>query len=98
MTSDAYYVCSGFGKLSQWYQNLQAHPDVSIQVGGRKLNVHAELLPPEECGDEMIRYVEAHPNLAKNLMQIVGYEVPETKEEYRSLAEKSLPFVRFVSR
>lgn len=95
---DAYYVCSGFGKKSQWYQNLAANPDGKIQVGGRKLEVHATLLPPEQCGDEMVRYVKAHPNLANNLIQIIGHEPPENVEGYRSLAEQHLPFVKFTKR
>ena len=95
---DAYYVCSGFGKLSHWYQNLEAEPDVTIQVGGRKLAVHANLLAPSACGDEMVRYVQQHPKLAQNLIQIIGYDPPQTIEEYRTLAEKSLPFVKFTPR
>lgn len=96
--SDAYIVCSGFGIKSQWFQNLKATPDVNIQVGRRKLRVHAELLPPEQCGDEMARYAEAHPQLANNLIQIIGHEAPDSIEGYRALAEEWLPFVRFTSR
>lgn len=97
-TEDAYYVCSGFGKLSHWYQNLEANPDVAIQVGNRKLAVHAELLAPSACGDEMVRYVETHPKLAQNLIQIIGHEPPQSTEGYRTLAESSLPFVKFTPR
>lgn len=96
--ADAYYVCSGFGVKSQWFQNLQANPDVNIQVGRRKLAVHAEILPPSVCGDEMVRYVEAHPNLADNLIQIIGFDAPDDLEGYRSLAEEWLPFIRFTKR
>ena len=46
----------------------------------------------------MVRYVEQHPKLAQNLIQIIGYEPPQTIEEYRTLAEKSLPFVKFTPR
>lgn len=95
---DSYYVCSGFGKLSHWYQNLEANPDVKIQVGKRKLDVHAELLSPSACGDEMVRYAEHHPKLAQNLMQIIGHDVPPTIEGYRPLAEQFLPFVKFTPR
>lgn len=34
--ANVYYVASGFGKKSDWYRNLQAHPDVTIQVGNKK--------------------------------------------------------------
>ena len=96
--TDTYTVCSGFGTKSQWFQNLQANPDVNIQVGRRKLAVHANLLPPEQCGEEMVAYAEAHPQLANNLIQIIGHEVPDSLEGYRTLAEEWLPFVRFTKR
>lgn len=96
--ADVYYVASGFGKKSQWYQNLQANPDVKIQVGKRKLDVHANLLAPEQCGEEMVCYAKTHPQIAKNLMQIIGHEAPETPEGYRSLAERYIPFVKFTLR
>ncbi len=95
---DAYFVCSGFGTKSQWFQNLQANPDVHIQVGRRKLAVHAELLPPEQCGEEMVRYAKIHPQLANNLIQIIGHEAPDSIEGYRALAEEWLPFVKFTKR
>ena len=34
---DHYVVFSGFGIRSQWYQNVRANPDVTIQIGRRRL-------------------------------------------------------------
>ena len=46
--NDTYYVVAGFGPTSQWYQNLLAKPDTTIQVGRRKLEVYAERAAPEK--------------------------------------------------
>jgi deazaflavin-dependent oxidoreductase (nitroreductase family) len=32
-----------------WYHNLKAHPDVEIQVGTEKFNVHARVVLPEDA-------------------------------------------------
>ena len=92
------YVCSGFGKNSQWYRNLEAHPDITIQTAGKKLAVHAKLLSPDESADEMQRYVEHNPKLIKGLLNVVGYDVPDSMEGYRQLAHDKMPFVAFIPR
>lgn len=94
--TDTYYVCSGFGRRSDWYRNLAAHPQVLIQVGNRQLAVTAHMLSPQECGEEMVRYVKTHPRLARSLMKVLGYDVPKAIEGYRQLAREHLPFVAFV--
>jgi len=36
-SENAYYVASGYGRKSDWFQNLQKKPDVTIQVGRKKM-------------------------------------------------------------
>jgi len=93
-----YYVCSGFGKQSNWYQNLQAQPDVWIRVGGQTLPVMANLLSAEASGEEMVRYANQHPGLARTLAGFLTEDPPTTPEEYRQLGEEHLPFVAFEPR
>lgn len=38
----------GYPKHPGWYHNLVAHPDTTIQVGSRQLDVHARVATPEE--------------------------------------------------
>jgi F420H(2)-dependent quinone reductase len=38
----------GWPKHPAWYHNLRANPDTSIQVGRRRLPVHARVAQPEE--------------------------------------------------
>jgi deazaflavin-dependent oxidoreductase (nitroreductase family) len=93
--NNRYYVCSGFGKRANWYQNLVANPAVEIRVGGKNKPVKATFLSPDDCGDEMVRYVKNHPKLAKGLMKMIGYKRPQSLEEYHTLASQQLPFVMF---
>jgi len=51
-----YVVFSGFGIESNWYQNLLAHPQASIRVGGQTHKVVAEVVQyPESRRNLMIR-------------------------------------------
>ncbi len=55
------YVASGWGRKSQWYQNLMATPDVSVQLGWRTLPVTAATVDPREGAHVLLRYRQAHP-------------------------------------
>jgi len=73
--TDAYFIASGWGYKAQWYQNLQAHPDINIQVGWRKLHVHAETLSPEEGARQLLDYQRRHPVAAKELGPMMGIDL-----------------------
>jgi deazaflavin-dependent oxidoreductase (nitroreductase family) len=38
----------GFSQHPAWFHNLRAHPDTTVQVGARRLAVHARVATPEE--------------------------------------------------
>jgi F420H(2)-dependent quinone reductase len=40
----------GYPKHPAWFHNLMAHPDVTVQVGSQRLDVHARVASPEERG------------------------------------------------
>ncbi len=93
--ANVYYIASGFGKKSDWYRNLRAHPDVTIQVGNKKMRVHARMLSPKESAEEMARYVLAHPRAAMELAKIIGLELenPDDEDEWRTVGREYIPFV-----
>lgn len=74
-------VCAGFGPKSQWYQNLLAEPDVSIQLGAKKWDVSARPLTPEQGGEVFQAFCENNPAEAK-FANVLGYEVDGTPEDY----------------
>ncbi len=95
--TDTYFIASGFGKKSHWYQNILAQPDVTIQVGWRKMPVTAVPLTPEASGQAMVDYARKYPTAAKNLGRLIGYEVT-TEAEYRAVAHDSIPFIALQPR
>lgn len=95
--SDTYIIASGFGDQAQWFQNLMQTPDVTIQVGRRKLAVHARRLSPDEAADEMADYARRNPKAVRSLAGFMGFEVDGTEEGYRQLGEH-LPFVALEKR
>jgi hypothetical protein len=67
-------------------------PDVTIQVGRRKLAVRAERLSPEEGAREMLQYAREHATAARELARFMGYQVDGSEEDYRALG-REIPFV-----
>lgn len=95
--SDTYLVAAGFGPRSDWYRNLLKRPEVTIQVGRRRLPVVAELLSAAESGEEMVDYARRHPTAVRALSRALGFEA-DSEADYRKLGQESVPFVAFRPR
>ena len=95
-TTNTFIVSVGFGKSSDWYQNIKKNPDISIMVGRNTMNVHAEDLLPKEGGDIMVDFLRKHPLEAK-MSSLIGYRVKSNEEDFRALGEE-LSFVKLTPR
>jgi deazaflavin-dependent oxidoreductase (nitroreductase family) len=82
----AYVVAAGFGEKSDWYQNVMAHPGVSIQVGRKRLDVRAERLPLAQASTVMLDYNHRHPASLRTLAGILGYRTDGSEADVRYLA------------
>ena len=90
-----YTVASGFGASSDWYRNLQAVPDVTIQVGRRVIPVRAHFFTQAEGGAAMMDYARRYPKAALALCKTMGYAVGDgAPADYRRVGE-GIPFVEF---
>jgi len=69
-----FWVLSGWGTKSDWYQNLQKNPDVTIRSGGHRYNVHAETVPPAEAIEVLERYTRRYPLAFKELTRLFLHE------------------------
>lgn len=94
--SDSYIVCSGFGPRSDWYQNVLANPEVTIQVGRHKTSAVGTTLSAEEGAEAMERYSRRHRFAARRLVRFMGFAVDGSEADYRA-AGRQLPFIRFTS-
>ncbi len=83
----AYIVASGFGEKADWYQNVMAHPDITIQVGRSRMAVHAERLPLPQATDEMLDYNRRHPAALRTLSGIMGYRSDGSEADARFFAQ-----------
>ncbi|MCA9995353.1 MAG: nitroreductase family deazaflavin-dependent oxidoreductase [Anaerolineales bacterium] len=97
VASDTYTIASGFGTRSDWYRNLQHNPDVAIQIGRRKTAAHARFLSPDESGQAMVRYAQQYPQMAKRLIQVLGFEGDGSDDRYYQIGNQHIHFVALAS-
>ena len=95
--TDTYLVAAGFGPRSDWYRNLLKTPEVTIQVGRRRLPVLAEPLSPVESGEAMVDYARRHPMAVQGLLRVLGFTA-NSEADYRRLGQEAVPFVAFRPR
>ncbi|MET9018547.1 nitroreductase family deazaflavin-dependent oxidoreductase [Actinopolymorpha sp. NPDC004070] len=91
----SYVGPSGYGRRSDWYRNILANPDVTVQVGRGAQAMTATPLPPSEGGELMARYAVRYPRLAPRLARFMGFEVDGSQDDYRAVGER-ISFVRFT--
>ena len=94
---DTYYVASGFGEKSNWFRNIIKTPEVTIQVGRRRIEAIAERLPVEEAERELVDYARRRPRAFRALTRLLGYHVEDLEEGARVMA-RWIPIVAFRPR
>jgi deazaflavin-dependent oxidoreductase (nitroreductase family) len=77
--SDTYFIEVGFGKCSDWYQNIRANPLFEAQVRRHRFSAAAEELPQQKAGEVMVNFVRRRPAYSRSIMKMVG--IPFTTEE-----------------
>ncbi len=85
--SDVYYVASGFGRTSDWYQNLLKTPQARIQSGVRKATVTAEVLSCEDGQRILADYAHRHPAAIRALAKLIGYKIETQEIDYAEFAQ-----------
>jgi deazaflavin-dependent oxidoreductase (nitroreductase family) len=90
-----YYVVSGWGDKSDWYQNICKTPDVTLQVGGGRFRAKAEFIPREKAVEVLEDYARLHPVAFRELTGLfLGERLQPGSDAPRRLAEK-MPMVAF---
>lgn len=95
--SGAYFVVSGFGKRSNWYRNIQEHPEVEIQVGRKQHQAVACQLDPEEAGKILLAYSDRNPASLKTLNDLMGYQIEFTPQGILEFGRR-IPVIQFSVR
>lgn len=81
----AYVVASGFGEKSDWYRNVMAHPEITIQVGRKRISARAVRLPLPQATEIMLDYNRRHPATLRTLAGILGYRTDGSEDDVRYL-------------
>jgi len=87
--TDTYYIEVGFGKKSDWYQNIQANSVFEAQVYRRKFTAIAEELSAEKAGDMLVNFVQKRPVYSKSVMKVVGITF-NSESELRGMVSKMI--------
>jgi deazaflavin-dependent oxidoreductase (nitroreductase family) len=93
--TNVYYVSSGWGKKSDWYQNILKTPQVRLQVGAKSWTALAEVLAPEAAEQVVLNYGRKHPALLSELARVMGYKLDGSEADMRALGHL-VPVVAFT--
>ena len=83
--TDTYYVVSAYGGGSDWYRNLEANPEVRVQVGWRRFAARAIPLPEQEAEEMFLDFWRRHRLYVRTMFRLIGLRVA-TEEEARAAA------------
>lgn len=93
--TDMYFVVSGWGEKSDWYQNIRKTPSVIVQVAGRKFQADAEFIQVEKAIRILEAYAREHPVAFRELTGLfLGKGMKAGSDASRQLAER-MPMVAF---
>ena len=94
-TEDAFFVASGFGEKSHWFQNIMYTPQVNIQIGCKKMSAHAERLTHPKAKEILGTYANKHPIALRELMRIVGLSYDGSEASLENIASL-IPIITLV--
>jgi deazaflavin-dependent oxidoreductase (nitroreductase family) len=84
-------VAAAWGPRSDWFQNVQANPDVRVSTGRlRNIAGRARVLSRAEAEEVFARYADAHPRAASALSKVLDVPVADP-----SVMAEVVPVVRF---
>jgi deazaflavin-dependent oxidoreductase (nitroreductase family) len=93
----SYYLVSGFGTRSHWYQNIKQDPKVTIQVGSNRMAADAQRLEPDEAENIFLAYTQKYPQSIRLLAKVLKYDIVHTAEGYRAFG-REIPLIRLTPR
>ncbi len=83
------YVGSARGAKADWYQNLQANPNVEVTVGSRRFRGCADLITdPLHVADFVEKRLKLHPILTAAVMRVEGLGSTPSREQLEQYAKR----------
>jgi deazaflavin-dependent oxidoreductase (nitroreductase family) len=91
--SDAYFIASGWGEKSDWLQNLEKTPRVTVDVGARRFETEARRLDAASALAVLEGYGRRHPAALRKLAQFM---LGEDTKDAAKIPEKLAAVVPLV--
>lgn len=89
-------VAAAWGNKSDWYQNIQVEPQVTIGLGSRRFPALARTLLPEDATRHLETYAARYPFAFRQLGSLlVGIKSHDTLQIIQAFID-AVPFVEFV--
>ena len=85
--TSTFIVAAGFGPGSDWYRNIRANPQVTVQCGPQRLPMVAHFLTPEQSGEELVDYARRHPQAMRELSKFMGYRLDGSEADIRAFGQ-----------
>jgi len=92
--SETFYVASGWGEKSNWYKNIMAHPQVTIQVGNREYSAMSERVSSEQGAQIILDYARKHPLALRELSRIMHYPLDGSEASAMNFG-RNIPILAF---
>jgi deazaflavin-dependent oxidoreductase (nitroreductase family) len=82
-----FYLAAARGEKTDWLRNLAVHPEVSIQVGSRRLAGKARIMrDPRAIADFLELRLERHPLMISTIMRSAGMPRRPTRTDLEAYA------------
>ena len=88
IVNDRYYIASGWGEKSNWFQNILNNPNVKFQVKNSKYDGYATRVDKEQTANVLFDYATRNPNAFSMLSnRILGQRLEPTKVDCMLMAD-----------
>lgn len=77
---DSYFIMAGWGGNTDWFRNVTANPNVSVQVGRRKFTCRAERVSDEDVAEKLAETIRLNPGSIVLWSRWAGEEVDGSPE------------------
>jgi deazaflavin-dependent oxidoreductase (nitroreductase family) len=92
----SYTVAAAWGNQSDWYKNIEAEPNVIVEVGTKRFAAVARTLSPDDAANHLKIYATRHPFAFRELgSYLFGLKSHNTIQTIKSMTE-AIPFVEFI--
>ncbi len=93
--TDTYFVVSGWGEKSDWYQNIRKTPVVTVRTGVRTFTSKAEFIPVENAIPILQAYAHDHPVAFRELSGLFLGERGKPGDDAPERIADKMPMVAF---